>query len=102
MQPSTPSSHAPFEDAVTNDPTAATNAAPPVSHSVLLVAERNSKAELVSALAEDDSLLCMNGRVWVPDHADNVEVKLLAWKHAGESGHRGSDGTTEKLREQYV
>lgn len=83
-------------------PTTATNAAPLVLRFILLEAQRIPEAKPVSALADDDGLLRMNGRVWIRNQADDVTVNLLTLAHAGESCHRGSNGAAAILREQYV
>lgn len=83
-------------------PTAPTNAASSLSHSIVLEAQRNSEAQPASVVADEYRLLHTDGRVWVPDHANNIKVKLLTLTRAGQAGHRGSNVTAEILRKAYV
>lgn len=48
-----------------------------------------------------NGILIMDGKSWMPDEADGLNLKLLIVAHAGQTGHRGSDATLASLGEQF-
>lgn len=49
--------------------------------------------------ADDDGLLQIQSKIWIPTDADVLKLKLFTVSHAGQAGHRGSDATSAILRE---
>lgn len=40
--------------------------------------------------------------IWIPEEADNLQLRLLITAHCGTSGHRGAESTEEVLKEQFT
>lgn len=55
-----------------------------------------------NATTDDDGLLRIEGKVWVPDTDDGLKLKLLTVAHAGQAGHRGGEATAATLREEFI
>lgn len=47
---------------------------------------------------DDDGLLRTQSKIWIPEDADVLKLKLLTFAHARQAGHRGSDATFASLQ----
>lgn len=54
-----------------------------------------------AATADDDGLLRLDGKFWVPDTDNKLKPKLFTVAHAGLAGHRGFEATEATLREEF-
>lgn len=50
----------------------------------------------------EDELLDLKGTVWVPDDADELEIKLLIVAYAGQIRHSGSEATGASFIEAFT
>lgn len=71
------------------------------SRQTLLQAQEGQDPPLGS-VADDDGLIRVDERIWVPTSNDELKIKLLTIAHAGQAGHRGADATLSALREVFV
>lgn len=55
-----------------------------------------------AATRDGNSLFKMGGRTWIPDDADDLQLRLLVVAHCHASGHRGMESTDSILREQFT
>lgn len=51
----------------------------------------------VLSAADDDGLICCDGRVWLPQHAEHLKLKLITKAHFGTSGHQTSPQTGHSI-----
>lgn len=51
--------------------------------------------------ADDDGLLRMQNKIWIPMEADKHKVELLTVAHPGQAGHHGFNATAAMLRKQF-
>jgi len=62
----------------------------------------NSKIPKTLKIVEDSSgLKMLDGKIWIPDEAAELQLKLLVIAHCGQAGHRGADSTESILKETY-
>ena len=52
-------------------------------------------------LLQDNIWRNMEGAVWIPDEADDLQLRLCIIAHTSASGHRGADATERSLRKQF-
>ncbi|GLE11378.1 hypothetical protein PINS_up023758 [Pythium insidiosum] len=50
----------------------------------------------------DGLLLNEDGRVWIPDTATSLQLRLCIVAHFGPAGHRGVKTTLDTLRDKFV
>jgi len=55
-----------------------------------------------NAERKGESLWSVNGRTWIPDEADDLQLRLLVVAHCGVGGHRGAESTESTLREEFT
>lgn len=67
---------------------------------ILCDAQQTAPTTPASAIADEDGLLRVDNKVWVPDDDDSLKLKLLTIAHAGQAGHRGGEATAASLREE--
>lgn len=67
-----------------------------------LKAAQNGHEPPRGSTTDEDGLLRVDGKVWVPKGNDEMKIKLLTIAHAGQAGHRGADATVAAIREEFV
>lgn len=67
-----------------------------------LLSVQDRKASPPCSTRNKDGLVLSSGRVWIPDDADNLKLRLLTIAHAGCSGHRGADPTWHAVHERFT
>lgn len=83
-------------------PTAPQRSADWPSRETILAVHSNTDAKPAGAALDEDGLVRVNNKIWVPDEADHLKLKLLTVAHAGQAGHRGVDATAASLREEFT
>lgn len=83
-------------------PTVPDNQAEWPSRDEILEAQRIGSKRNSDFTSDDDGLLRINDKVWIPDEADELKMKLLIVAHAGQAGHRGGEATCASLREVFT
>ena len=51
---------------------------------------------------DDDKLIRTSGKIWIPDDANDLKLRLMTVAHAGEAGHRGCDSTVDALKSEFT
>ena len=51
---------------------------------------------------DEDGIVRKDGKIWIPDDANELKLKLLTIANAGESGHRGKDSTIDALKSEFT
>lgn len=49
----------------------------------------------------DGEPIKINGKIWVPSSAHNIQLAIITAAHCGVSGHRGVEGTLSIAKEQF-
>ena len=48
---------------------------------------------------EEDGLIRIAGKIWVPGDDAELKLRVLVASHCGSMGHRGADATASVIRE---
>lgn len=63
-------------------------------------AQSNSKFSK-NRIKDGDGLYRKSGKIWIPNDDYELKLRLLCIAHAGESGHRGIESTTDALKSEF-
>lgn len=50
--------------------------------------------------SDDDELLRIEGKMWIPQDADDMKIKFLSVTYTGQAGHSGSEESSVSLDEE--
>ena len=56
----------------------------------------------IDAIQAEDGTWTVRGLIWIPDSADQLQLRLLIVAHCGNAGHRGAESTADLLQEQFI
>ena len=74
----------------------------PDIHELLNVQQQYYEKKPKESSTDDNGLVVMNGRMWVPEDAEDLQWRLLITAHCGSAGHRGIESTRSVLHEQFT